>query len=203
MTGALSNKTAPVRFLIVTLLIALFLPACLKIKIPPGIYPPRPGERTGVAIEISGPEADRSDFAHAYAVSKIYRTRVENETGSLRDLLLPAVFDLLKNPQIHLPSGSKLTIQIEKSELFWIPPREFIETPTPVKAGEVTIHFEIKTELTGTGEKKQILPTFTDIRSVRAFPGTETEVMSDTAYRSLCAYTAMVEKYLLMSKNDR
>ncbi len=143
--------------------------------------PPAPS----MSVRITGEDTARPDFARAYSYYRIFSSRLENETGSLRDLLLPGVTEALRRQGQGVCENCTdvLEINIVRSRAVWLPPREFIETPTPRERGEVVIEFKIETTLRG-----RRLEDFEHNRAVAAFPGEETNVLSLEVRRALRSY---------------
>jgi hypothetical protein len=170
-------------------LLVVLAGACARLHVHPilpvdeesTLPPPAPS----VSVRITGEEAARADFARAYSYYRIFSSRLENETGSLHDLLLPGVTESLRRKGLGVCENCSdlLEINISRSRAVWLPPREFIETPTPKERGEVIVEFRIETVFRG----KPLLP-FEHNRAIRAFPGEETNVLSLEVRRALRSY---------------
>lgn len=172
--------------LFVGLLLAL---SCARLHVHPvlpvdeesTLPPPVPS----LSVRITGEDANRRDFARAYSYYRIFSSRLENETGSLRDLLLPGAAEALRRKGLGVcdTCSEALEINLVRSRAVWLPPREFIETPTPRERGQVIVEFKIETTLRG-----RKLEPFEHNRAVGAFPGDEANVLSLEVRRALRAY---------------
>lgn len=144
-----------------------------------------PPPASKLAVRITGEEAARPDFARAYSYYRIFSSRLHNETGSLKDLLLPGAEEAMRRRGLGICSdcAESLEIHIARAIAVWMPPREFIETPNPKERGQIFVEFQIETRLRG-----RQLAVFEHKRAIAAFPGEETNVLSLEVRRGLRAY---------------
>ncbi|MCE9596706.1 MAG: hypothetical protein K8S54_01935 [Spirochaetia bacterium] len=167
----------------------VLLVSCLKLHIEP-ILPvheelPTPATTTSVQLEISGEDVARKDFVRAVTVSRIFSSRVSNDTGSIQDLLSTAIAESFRRKSIALCKSEcarKLQIRFDRFLFAWIPPREFIETPDPRYRGIVRIEFQVHTTLDG-----KTFP-FEYTREIPTLPGEEGGILGLEVRRGLRAY---------------
>lgn len=152
--------------------------------------PPRPA----LTVRITGENTDRPDFARAYSYYRIFSSRMHNETGSLKELLLPGVTEAMRRRGLGVCAecAESLEIHIALASAVWMPPREFIETPNPKERGQIFVDFKIETRLRG-----RQLEVFEHKRAVAAFPGEETNVLSLEVRRALRSYLEWLMEQLL------
>lgn len=163
--------------------------SCLKLRVEP-VLPVNeelvaPQATTSMQVVISGEDVSRKDFARAVTVSRIFSSRLTNETGSIEDLLNAAIAEAFRRKAIGVCKSEckqKLEIHFERFVFAWIPPREFIETPDPRYRGVVRIDLQIQTTIDGKTSP------FAYVRDVAALPGEEGGVLSLEIRRGLRAY---------------
>lgn len=183
---------------------ALFLiPACLEMKASTEILPrdaafPDPGGQSPAAcLRFSGEAWRRADFARAYTVSRFFSTRVKNQSGSLADLLEPALKEALRRRgyRAACPGALDLEIEAEEFALLWLPPREFIQTPVAREKGEVRLEVALTTSGGGAGAPDAKF-RFEDRRSVRAAPGQEVAFLEHMTSTALNAFALEFLRFL-------
>lgn len=170
-------------------LFLFLLAGCAKLHVHPLLpvdeetqYPPAAAK---LSVHIEGRDIDRPDFARAYSYYRIFSSRMHNETGSPAELLREALREVFRRKSVaecH-DCAEDLRISIPRFTAAWLPPREFIETPTPKERGQITIDIRIETSLRG-----RALAPFEHSRKVAAFPGEEAAVLSLEVRRALRAY---------------
>lgn len=115
-----------------------------------------------VCLQLEGAEVDRKDWMHSVTVSRLFSSRVENQAGSLRFLLEPAIREALRRrgyrtcqishgPIIENPDFL-LSVEVKKNLLSYLPPQEFIQTPRSRRPGHLQMEFLIETRF-GTYQK--------------------------------------------------
>ncbi len=222
-----------------------FFVSCFDIHIPPIDTPeasPRGiiGDALPISIfylEFKGSDLQKRDWVQALSISRFFFSGVENKSGSLVNLLEPAVKAIIKKKgydggqifsirssigsSIHSIKKGKeskksyymLSVNIKRHRLFWLPPVEFIQTPTPRKKGEISLDFFIETEIIPifiqegiTSQKKRYgTPIWKDsfykkeVYSV--FPGNEKEMLELFAHSILSAYIERIHGKLPNPKN--
>ncbi|MBL8019148.1 MAG: hypothetical protein JNM27_05750 [Leptospirales bacterium] len=163
--------------------------SCLKLHVEPvlpvneELVPPQ--ANTSMQVVISGEDVSRRDFARAVTVSRVFSSRLTNETGSIEDLLNVAIAEAFRRKAIGICKSEcnhKLEIHFDRFVFAWIPPREFIETPDPRYRGVVRIDLQIQTTIDGRTSP------FTYARDVAALPGEESGILSLEIRRGLRAY---------------
>ncbi len=155
----------------------------------PAFPDPGPGA-PAACLRLEGSALQRPDFARAYAVSRFFSTGIRNESGSLAQLLEPALREALRRRGYRLACASDLDLEFraEEAALLWLPPREFIQTPVAREKGEVRLDLVITAEISAPGKLRTAF-RFEDRRTVRAAPGQEVaflEHMTATALNA-CA----------------
>ncbi len=131
---------------------------CLEIEVDPELVPhvpaiPDPGPGAPqVRLHFDGERMDESDWAKALTISRFFFTGVENKSGSPRELLEPAVREVLRQRGYRIaPGGSTgdlvLEIFAERNQLLWLPPREFIQTPKARARGTVRLDLILRSRL--------------------------------------------------------
>lgn len=171
--------------------------ACMQIDIPvPVIDAPQGKGATGpcLTVHVTGDDALRADWTHAYAVSGIVRKRVTNRSGTLASISQSALENLALG--YGTPRGEncpgELRFEFTKVVSVWQPPREFIEGPTPHRPGKIVIQFEGKAALTEKGKARASELVLVERRQ-NALPGEEGRVLADEnagALRELFVKTA-------------
>ncbi len=146
------------RILLLACLPVLFsasLPTCLRIEVPPPLPAgtTQPQDLRAVRVRFTGrAEVHRRDFAVAHPASRAVFSRlvsrhISNRTGSVADLLRPALEAELRNLRPRGGPGrgggdasaQVLTGEWEVTDLVleWRPPQEFIQTPQAKRPGRV------------------------------------------------------------------
>ncbi|MFN3605002.1 MAG: hypothetical protein ACK4UJ_09860 [Leptonema sp. (in: bacteria)] len=130
--------------------IIVFLLYCKKITIPE-LYEELPQKQVSNTNPIcivweDTPLLNSNKFLKAYAISRLFYSRVENTTGSLREILergLKKKFSKEYSVYFSMDSHCFCTIQIRilKNEALWFPPQEFIQNPTPIRKGVLQVEF--------------------------------------------------------------
>lgn len=199
------------------------LVGCLELETPTEILPreaafPTPGpDAPLVVFSIAGEAADRDDWARAVTISRFFASRVENRTGTLRELLTPAVEEALRRRGYRSaavagdgagPAGEvdrRLEIALEAAEILWLPPQEFIQTPTPRRDGRVRLRFRIETRLNapdaadvaaGAPAGPLFEREWNAEREVPVTPGRQSEVMGELTAETLRAYALFLANEL-------
>lgn len=156
------------------LLLALASVSCLRISIAPpavpvGLSVERGSDGGSAALELVGSDQlGRRDFARAFpasrlAITALWASRIENTTGSPRELLSPALTSVVK------ASGRSGRLRVQQLDLEWHPPQEFIETPRAKRPGVVRGRLVAQWRARGDSHEQPI-----DIRlSEQAYPGQE------------------------------
>ena len=179
---------------------ACSISACLQIEIDPVLMPyvagiPDPGpDAPLVRVEIYGDAMDESDWAKALTISRFFYTGVENTTGSPRELLLPAVREVLRQRgyrtvvaedsrpnagAVAAPAsqGDEFSFELaaERNVILWLPPREFIQTPRARVHGVVRVDMVYESRLYPAAAPGEIVwnNRFTEIDELRVLPGEE------------------------------
>ncbi len=180
-----------------------------------------------IKIEFTGKDITKEDWPQAISISRFFFSGIHNKSGSLQDLLKPAISKLMqtkgyqvhsqetttKNPHsetkqsVNETSHYKLLIDIEKNILLWLPPVEFIQTPKARRRGNVQIDFVIHTKLVQNlnflGELEpasQWENTFKKKSSISIFPGNEKEAIELIGHESLQAYLGRLAKEVPLAK---
>jgi len=184
-----SNRSLALR-IVCSLIVSFVFCACLKLHVEPLIpvddqmQVPLPSRK--VSLVITGENVTRIDFARAVTISRIFASHIDNETGSISDLLSAAMKEVFRRKGYETcleKCPVELKIDFTKALIAWLPPREFIQTPHPQHQGIVRVDLRIETTLGSTR-----FPDFTYFREVAALPGEEAGVMSLQCRRGLREY---------------
>lgn len=201
----------------------LVFSGCLKIEVDreliphiPAIPDPDPGAPV-VHLWIHGERMDESDWAKALTISRFFFSGVENVTGSPRELLEPAVREVLRQrgyrtaPEVleasqTLSDLQRATIENdlifelfgERNQLLWLPPREFIQTPRARARGTVRVDLLYRSRLIrliaaaddGLPDSQEIVweGEFVENQELRVLPGEEKSGLSQGAAGSFQNY---------------
>lgn len=175
--------------IVIVPILLICLPGCAKLHVHPLLPVDEetqyPAGVEKLAIHIDGVDVNRPDFARAYSYYRIFSSRMHNETGTPADLLREAVREIFRRKSIAecQDCAEGIRISIPRFTAAWVPPREFIETPTPKERGQIVIDVRIETAVRG-----RALPAFEHNRKIAAFPGEEANVLSLEVRRALRAY---------------
>lgn len=169
--------------------------ACLEMNASAEILPRDPAfadpgpQAPAACVRLTGEAWQRDDFARAYAVSRLFSTRVKNQSGSLARLLEPALHEALRRRGYRVACAGELDLEVHAEEvaLLWLPPREFIQTPVAREKGAVRLDLAIVTRSVRSGEPRTEF-RFTDRRTVRAAPGQEVAFLENMTATALNAY---------------
>ena len=203
---------------------ALFLSsACIETRIPPPQLTEAPKKEkqqvlpqahtAALRINWRGKDLNKRGWLKALSISRLFYSKINNQSGSLQELLAPALGELLErkgfknistakaNSQAELSKhdGYVLDIQVKRHLLLWLPPVEFIQTPRPRRRGKVLLDFLIITQLFSPQSHSakesnftspQVLWTrsFQKKESLAVFPGNEKEALEVLAHRTLSDY---------------
>ncbi len=179
------------------LLIPFALCTCLQIEIPlPVIDRPvgKPSAGPCLGVRVTGDDALRSDWTHAYAVSGIVRRRVENRSGSLAAITRGALENLALGYGIRPGENcpGELVFEFSKVVSVWQPPREFIQSPKARRPGKIVVQFEGRARLHENGRLRESELVIVERRQ-NAVPGEEAKILEAEnvmALRELLAKTA-------------
>ncbi len=179
-----------------------------------------------IELRYQGEELRNDDWPKALTISRLFFSSIRNRSGSLVELTQPALFSLLRKkgffPSLpsdqqsprepfsgELSSGGlslekrwQLEVHFVRHHLLWLPPQEFIQSPNPIRQGEVRLDFRIEMQLWKAGiasaSPRQLSwqRIFRSKRSLPALPGTEGEIMALEAHRSLQEWLKMVDESL-------
>ncbi len=95
------------------------------------------------------PILEQKKFLTAYTISRLFFYRIENQTGTVKEILernFKKYFSnqyqvlFLENPDCN----EKVKIQIIENQGIWFPPQEFIQNPIPIRKGSLEISFIAK-----------------------------------------------------------
>ncbi|MBX7058084.1 MAG: hypothetical protein K1X75_08445 [Leptospirales bacterium] len=143
-----------------------------------------------IQLQFTGQEGVRSDFAWSRTQYRVISSRMENVSGSLNALLAPALVEALRRQGLRSgASGTTvLRVHFQRWLLIWTPPREFIQTPAPLRRGIVEADLELRFSLNAFGEEGRCRWQ----RSAEAYDGEETFYMEQFAAEALrsCALQA-------------
>ena len=179
--------------------------ACLELDVDPpeALEPPAeapPQSAPALRVEFTGEQAHRPDFATAQTMYRIFYSRMINQSGSLAELLRPAIESVVRRKGYRIGSGGRvLRIDLERAILLWRPPREFIQTPQARSRGVVLLDIAAGSRLYDR-DPASGWPywgrTFEDRRELPAFPGDESQAMELAMYQSLTALVRQLEGLL-------
>ncbi len=149
-------------FRILFLLLFLF---CKKIEIPiPYNENRRPDtqikDQNIICLKIeSNPELDivHRSFVTTYSISRLFSSRIENVTGSLKELIEKSIINkFYKDYNIFIEDDSqnnnncnqRIEIWINYYNFSWFPPQEFIQNPQPIRKGKFVVDFSSRYSIT-------------------------------------------------------
>jgi len=195
----------------------LFLGACVKIHVDPRILPPEegsvplPASAPGARLVLEGPDVHRSDWAGALPasrlpISRIFKSRLTNRSGSLAGLLRPALREALRRKGYRLldtkareEAAYTLRVRLAPSILLWRPPQEFIKTPQGKRPGDVFLHFRFQTGLykgQGKGGEPLWRKDFQEKRKEKVGSGDHVPLMGILGAQALRSYVDFLLKEL-------
>ncbi len=191
----------PVGRIAAALVLAASFSACLEIEVAAPLLQrvdavPDPGPAAPRAeIRIVGDNVDDSAWVKALTISRFFYSSVENQSGSLRELLQPALREVLRQKGFRAPLLEQggageyvLQVDVERAILLWLPPREFIQTPKPRARGEVRVDFLFRAVLLDADGRVRYEHEFADERSVTVLPGQEGPSLAKAAEQSLAGF---------------
>jgi len=212
-----------------SLALAGLLAGCLELDAPRPALPREPAfpdpasDAALVDVTITGEDAERDDWARAVTISRFFATRVENRSGTLAELLRPAVAEALRrrgyrrvpadiaDADADAANNAKqsararpdlaLRVRIDRAELLWLPPQEFIQTPTPRRDGRVRLDFRLHAQL-GVAEDDAIVfaEDWSAMREVPVTPGSQARVMGELTTETLRAFALFLANELPREK---
>ena len=133
--------------------------SCYKINIPPpqiilnkiNITKTHNNKKVKIIITSSS-NIETKRWVKALSISRLFFRGIKNESGSIKNLLEPKIKEIIINSGYVLYEENSetlpdliLNINIEKNILIWLPPFEFIQTPSPSRKGEIRLDFKIIT----------------------------------------------------------
>ncbi len=188
----------------------LIASSCLRINIAPldidttTIKTSDTANMAKLSVSFQGKDLDDAGWVKGLSISRLFFSSIENESGSLISLLSPPLKSLInKKGYQYFPHKPKdkssasldkhylLNIHIKKKIFLWLPPVEFIQTPTPRRRGELRIDFLIETQYIKKTNAKDIIlwsEKYQEKDRVPAFPGNEKQVIEIIAHRVLSNY---------------
>ena len=198
--------------------------ACMEIHIPPPQLADSPKKESQkknpqanlATLRLSwiGKDLDERGWVKALSISRLFYSKINNQSGSLQELLAPALDELAKQKgfksslhtqaksQVNFPSNyneSELRIELKRHLLLWLPPVEFIQTPRPRRRGKILLDFFIVTQFLAphprSSKKSVLVPpkvqwskSFQRKEELAVFPGNEKEALEILAHRTLSDY---------------
>lgn len=201
----ISIRLISIRLISLLCLLSLYS-SCLKIRISPLLEEGSPtfhrDEASPIQFMIQGKEVWETDWPKALSISRFFFTGIENESGSLGDLLLPALAEATRKKGYFSLSEELLVpfcldVNLKRHHLLWLPPREFIQTFSARKMGEVRLDFLISIALyidrkcsQARIQEKPLLwtDTFQEKRTLHSYPGNQKSVLELVADQTLSSF---------------
>ena len=179
---------------------------CARLSVgplPDPVLAPLPPDAPALEVVFVGETIHSESFARAITISRFFANRLENETGSLADLLGPGVEALASRrgyrasqlPDSSAPSPvdsehSRLEIRASTLELTWTPPQVFIQTPQARERGVVELRLNLRATFSG---QEQPLLDFERAVQARVPEERFTDVMDAMLEDALIAFLIELE----------
>lgn len=185
----------------------LLLASCIRLDVPTKIIERDaslvyPESSQPLALDFVGEDLNRDDFTTAFSEYRIFRSRIVNESGSIADILRPSMteamsrkgFSIVDMNQTNAESSTeipkanrKLVIKTNQMHVYWVPPREFITTPTPRESGDIILDWNWEVAYYD-GVDLRWKDNYIVQKRVSAMPGQESEAISQYVYGSLAEF---------------